>query len=498
MSELPTAPHFDDGLVDQVLDLQEGMKTEVKRIGDKLSRALETIVAFANTEGGFLILGIEDPKKAKGRDRVYGIQENPAAVDELRTMVKSRITPALPSPNFIEIGCTLRTGAIGSIVVIRVDKSPAVHSIVADGTWTRVGASNRELVADEITRLAMERGAVSAEGQLAQVPFDILNTNDWQQYAAQRKLTRPVDEAMQHVGLAKLDEAGKLRPTRAAVLLFAEDPGGLLGTKAGVRVFHYKGDRVEHGVAPNLLKPPKSFSGPLRIVIRQAFDCVLNELATGVQMGPLGFEIVQRYPARVILEAITNAVLHRDYAIAADVLVRLFSDRIEIESPGVFPGKVSSENIRTIGSFARNPLVVGSLREFPDPPNLDAGEGVRMMFSMMDVAGLYPPLYLSRATTGRDTVLVTLRNEARPSTWDQVSRYIDEHGSIGNVEVRKIMRTDDTLKASKALREWVSRGVLVIADPDAAKQHRRYTRPEQTAAEPLFSRQLGKQDGMKS
>jgi ATP-dependent DNA helicase RecG len=231
------------------------------------------------------------------------------------------------------------------------------------------------------------------------------------------------------------------------------------------------------------------------LVIRSAYEYVLHELAAGVQMGPLGFEIVQRYPVRVIREAITNALLHRDYGLSSDVQIRLFSDHIEVESPGIFPGRVTSENIRAIGSVARNPLIVGSLRELPDPPNLDAGEGVRMMFSTMDSAGLYPPLYFSRTTTGRDAVLLVLLNNARPSHWDQVSRYLDEHGSIRNAEVRTIMRTENLLKASKALKEWVDRGLLVVANPQAAKQHRRYTRPEQSVAEPLFSKPQGKQEG---
>ncbi len=498
MSQFPPTPPFDDVLIDEVLELPEGHNLELKRIGEKLNRHLETIVAFANTEGGFLILGVEDPRKAKRRERIYGVQENPASVDELRSQIAARITPTLPMPGFHEIGCTLRDGTPGSVVIVRIDKSPAVHSIVADGTYKRVGSSNRELVADEITRLAMERGTVSAEAQLAQVPFGLLETEYWRQYATQRKVTRPIDRAMQYIGLAKTDANGKLRPTRAAVLLFAEEPGGLLGSKAGVRVFHYKGDRLEHTPSPNLLKPPKSFSGPLTVVIRQAYDYVLEELATGVHMGPLGFEIVQRYPVRVIREALTNAVIHRDYGLPADVQVRLFSDRIEVESPGIFPGRVTSENIRTIGSVARNPLIVGNLREFPDPPNLDAGEGVRMMFSTMDSARLYPPLYFSRTFTGRDSVLVVLRNEARPSVWDQVSRFLEEHGSIGNADVRQIMRTDDTLKASKALREWVHRGLLAVANPAAAKQHRRYTRPERSGAEPLFSKQIRKQNGWSS
>lgn len=250
--------------------------------------------------------------------------------------------------------------------------------------------SNRQIVAEEITDLAMARGQISAETLPAYVSFSLLNTDYWRSYATKRGLTRELPNAMQHLGLAKLTAEDVLHPTHAAVLLFAEEPGGQLGTKSSVRVFHYIGSRIEHGATPNLQKQPVSFSGPLLTQINDTYLYILGELATGVQMGPLGFEIVQRYPARAIKEAITNAVIHRDYRLNADIQVRIFDDRIEVESPGALPGIVTSKNIREIGSVPRNPLIVSTLREFPDPPNLDAGEGVRMMFSNNGRVGALP------------------------------------------------------------------------------------------------------------
>ncbi|MCH7720550.1 MAG: putative DNA binding domain-containing protein [Planctomycetes bacterium] len=462
--------------------------------GGKLTRALETIVAFANTDGGYLILGLEDPDKGEGRDRVYGIQENPDNIDELQRHITSKITPAIDPPSFIPIGCTLRDGSAGSIVIVSVDKGADVHSIVLGGTWIRLNTGNRQMTAEEITRLRFERGRVTAETQLADVSFELLDTDYWRAYATKRRLSRDLPDALLHLGLAKQTAQGELHPTHAAVLLFAEQPSGLLATKAAVRVFHYKGERIERDTAPNLQKPPVSFSGPLLTQISEAYQYVLNELATGVQMGPLGFEIVQQYPVRVIREAITNAVIHRDYSIPTDIQVRLFADRIEVDSPGTLPGKVTVQNINTLGSVSRNPLIVSHLREFPDPPNLDAGEGVRMMFHTMGAAGLYPPQYLTRATTGRDSVTVQLLNEARPTVWDQVCSWLDDHGTIGNAEVRQIMKTDDVLAASKALKGWVERGLLAVANPLGGKRNRRYQRPESEALQPLFARRLRKQN----
>jgi len=88
---LPTAP-CDDALVDQLLGMDESYQFDCKRIKDKLNTVIETVVAFANGDGGVIALGLEDPDKGKGRDRVYGLQENPANWDEVRRLIQTRIT----------------------------------------------------------------------------------------------------------------------------------------------------------------------------------------------------------------------------------------------------------------------------------------------------------------------------------------------------------------------------------------------------------------------
>ena len=457
-------------------------------------KKIETVVAFANTDGGWLALGVEDADKAKGHDRLYGIHENPESVDELRRQLVSRITPPLdPPPEFHEVGCTLRDGSRGSVFLVRVHKSGAVHSVVDDGTFVRLSKSNRQISAAEATELSLRRGTTTVVNGFADVPLELLETAAWREYASQRLLTRPIAEAMRHVGLARPGADGKLRPTRAAVLLFAEEPNGLLDSKCTIRLFQYRGDRIEHTPNTNLLRPPKTIGGPLIAQIRGAVEAIVDALATGVQVGPLGFEIVQRYPVRVIKEAITNAVLHRDYRLNADIHVRLFENRIEVESPGVLPGPVTVENLRRIGSQPRNRILVDHLREFAQPPNLDAGEGVRMMFDAMDRTNLYPPVYVTEPDVPREAVVVHLLNAERASVWDHVAAHLDRDGTIGNAEVRRILRTDDPVKASRLLSSWLAQNLLVVANPEAAKQHRRYRRPGALAQAELFSLDVGKQ-----
>lgn len=477
MNEI-SGPKADD-LIAKLVSLPESVSLETKRVSGKMvGKALEALCAFANTDGGTLALGVEDPAKAQGMDRLYGLVENPEAVDEFRRKTLTHLLPAVDGLRWIRLACRLRDGTDGHVLLLVVPPSPKVHSILEDGTWTRLDASNREMTATEITELSYRRGVISAESEPVPVPLDLLETDTWQRFASNRGfLSGDIGDRLYRIGLAKRT-GGELQPVRAAVLLFAEEPGGLLAaqqTRADVRVFHYRGNRIEPGAVPNLLKPPKTISGPIPQQIAQASIAVLDELAAGLTLAASGFKTVHRYPERVIKEAITNAVIHRDYRMNRDILIRVFDNRIEIESPGLFPGTITPANVGKAGSFARNPLIARNLREFPEPPNVDAGEGVRMMFAEMRTANLFPPFFSEIRDTAQASVLVTLRNEERPPVWEQVSDWIDRHGFLGNSDLCQIAEVD-TLKASKMLKRWVEQGVL-LKDDTGGKRHTIYLKP---------------------
>ena len=206
-------------------------------------------------------------------------------------------------------------------------------------------------------------------------------------------------------------------------------------------------------------------SGPLIRQIQDATEAVVRELASGIQMGPLGFEIVQHYPLRVIKEAITNAVIHRDYHLMTDVHIRIFSDRIELESPGLFAGPVTAANIGRDRGLQPQSAAGQPPAGVPQPAEPRCGR--RGPHDVRHDAGDGPVSAPLRYTPphGAAGRACQLFNENRPSLWEQVSDYIDRHGSIGNAEVRQLMGTEDVLAVSKLIREWVDRGQLVVTNP---------------------------------
>ena len=466
-----------------LLAAQESRTLDFKRISGKQGRMYEAICAFANTEGGLLVMGIGDAKAMKSGDkpqsRLFGIEENLEGFDNFRTELLTRFTPAITKLHWIRVPCTLNTGQPGHVVMLRVEKSDQVHTIVGDGTWTRLDASSRQMSAAEIADLAYQRGVKSAETLPMPVALDLLDSDVWRSYCATRGLA-DADLAVRlpRLGLAVQGVEG-LQPLLAALLLFADEPGALLagqGMRADIRVFHYQGKAVLRGEVPNLLLPPKTISGPAVEQIAKAQAYVLDRVAQGLTMEGSGFKTRYSFPERVIKEAITNAVVHRDYRLNRDIHIRIFDDRVEVESPGRLPGSLTPATVDKAGSMPRNSLLARHLREFPNPPNVDAGEGVPMMFAQMAQANLYEPLYREQLDAAVPTLLVTLLNEERPPLWVPVSDWIDRNGPIANGRLREISGLD-TLAASKQLRQWVAQGVLV-ALPAASRQQASYTKPE--------------------
>ena len=483
MKIINLVPIESKALLTQVFARSESRLLEFKRVSGKMvNKALETICAFANSEGGILVLGIADPKEFQGDDRLFGVEENAEAVDDLQRLIPTKFQPAIASITIRRLSCTLHNGPAagtqGHLILVTVPRSTQVHSLIGGGTYGRLDAGNTTMSAENVTELSYRRGVRSATSEPVAVSLSLLQTQAWQRFVSARgPLSGTFVEQLLKIGLA--DEVnGGVQPRRAAVLLFADEPGSLLAahdSRADVRVMVYDGKHVIAGSSPNLRKQPKTVRGPLVDQIGATVNLVMDILAEGIIHSGSGFKTLHAYPERVVKEAIVNAIIHRDYRFNRDIFIRIFDDRIEVESPGVFPGNITPSNIAKMGTRARNPLLSGNLREFPVAPNIDAGEGVKMMFSEMAQAALYPPQYRQNTDVAVESVTVTLFNAKRPTAWDEVSDWLDRNGSISNADLVRISNLD-TLKASKLLTSWRDQGLLDPV-PGRGKRNMAYSKP---------------------
>src|SRR3989339_1309860 len=422
-------------LLEDILAVPSESRTlEFKRIGIKkegLDRTLQSIVAMANTDGGLWPPRYVDvPEKG----RKIALLFVPKATDGLRSYENH--------------------------VFIRLEKG------------------NRRLSPQEIIHFSYIKGFNRADAELVDVAFSLLKTHYYETWRRERGISdNDIAVVLYKTGLAREDNQGELRPTRTAVLLFAEYPNDLMETKCTIRIFQYSGNLETVKETINLIGVPKTIGGCVMRQIKDAHDYVLMLLRAGMRV-PSGFVTSYRIPERAVKEAITNAVIHRDYHTKRDIEIKIFEDKIEVESPGLLPFNITPSNIGVERAHEyRNDLLVKHLREFPDPPNLDQNEGVKAMRETMKTASLYPPIFWTYPRL-QDAVRLVLLNEEAPTEWDKVSDYLIKNKYIANLQAREILHTENTVKVSKRFNRWVKQGLLTKITPrTGAKRNVRYRLP---------------------
>lgn len=447
-------------MIDLLLDTREWQDFDCKRADIAPSKILETICAFANADGGDIALGLEDPKKAKREDRVVGILGNEEKVSDILNLANKEFEPPFNAINTFDIPVINRDGKKDKVVMVRISKGRDIHSLKKGDTFVRRGSQNHKIGAQEITRLRYEKGSLKYEDEIASnITLDDFDMDLLHRYKEDNDSRENDDlQFLKDNGLAIVNN-GEIAITKAGALLFCENPSIAMRSKCGIKISHYYGKERNYTGAPNFVKKPFTIEGPL---LRQIEEAV-SYYAQVVKSSPpklvgANFLPTLLIPEWAFQEAITNAVIHRNYFTEDDIQVRFFDDRIEIESPGTYPGYITPQNIRS-ERFARNVLVQRTLNRFSSSPNLDIGEGVDRMFQVMKDHNLYEPVYFP-AEKRPNTVELHLFNMQRIDYWDTVSNYLDDNYRINNSKVREITGIKDSSKTSRLLKSWVTNGLI--------------------------------------
>lgn len=223
------------------------------------------------------------------------------------------------------------------------------------------------------------------------------------------------------------------------MLLFADEPQICLPKRSSIKIYRYK----TSGLADRdmLAGQPITIEGCAYDLIYSSVAKTKEIIQSIHKLGDVFEEI--EYPQETLHEIITNAVLHRDYSIATDIQIRIFDNRVEVESPGKLPGHVTIKNILDT-QVARNPKLVRLINKFPDAPNKDVGEGLNTAFEAMNKLRLKPPVISEQ----ENSVIVYIRHERLASPEEMVIEYLKNHQAITNAEGRKLtgIKSENTMK----------------------------------------------------
>ncbi len=414
---------FERPTLEKILREKEGQLFDFKSARLDHREIAAHFVAFANADGGMLAVGIEKD------GTITGVNEYEAQVNAfLQAAWNLCVPPVTITHKFAD--CVNHNGKADRIMLIEVAPSRKLHATSKDEVYLRIGDQSRKLTFEERMQLAYDRGEASWESTpVPDFSLDELDKGLLQRYRRICGTSLNPERLLVARNLAE-QISKRITLNRAGVLLFAKNPYRWF-PRADLRFLRYEGTIAETGPRMNLVKDIR-LDLPLPKLLDEAFRVVSTQLREFTRLVKGGkFETTLEYPVFAWQEAISNAVIHRAYSITGtDIQVKMFDDRLEVESPGKLPGLVRLHNMREI-HFARNPLIARIMTEMKYMR--DFGEGVDRMIREMEAMALEPPVFEEYAFMFR----VTLRNNLEQRQLRQTATPIIEDNRLANLNERQ-------------------------------------------------------------
>lgn len=412
----------------------------------------KALIGFANADGGTLVIGLNDGE-------VEGTDGN---VERRNAQLQANVdfcTPPVRAKHRL-VACVDAKGDPNELVIFQIEPSESVHANQKDEVFLRIGDENRRLGFAQRQELLFDKGQASYEARPSGASLDVIDHALLEGYAHWAGATDSV-RLLHARGLASDGEL-----TIAGCLLFAEFPQAFL-PEAFIRVLRYRGRERGSGARQQLVDDVR-LEGPIPEQLREAREQVERLQPTRRALGEGGsFEDFPLVPDDAWLEGIVNAAVHRSYSMAGDhIRVEIFDDRIEISSPGRFPGLVDLDDPLQAMRFARNPRIARVCADLSLGQEL--GEGIRRMFEEMRQAGLTDPVY--RQTSGSVELQllaepVDRKLEARlPGHSPAIARTLRSVGRMSTGEVaealgvsRPVVQKELNALKEAGIVEWVGK-----------------------------------------
>ena len=362
----------------------EGQQFDRKsfRIDAKALAVIE--VAFANADGGDVVIGIEDD------GRITGINGNEDHLNELLRVPFDFCVPSVPAEaHFVD--CTDVNGNPNRVLVMHVEPSMRVHANQADDAFYRVGDKSKKLNFEMRMQLFYAKGGRYYEDEpVYGATIDDIDLDYVTQHCKKIDYAKDAETYLRTNKGFVTTVNGVDKISGAAILLFGKDPQKFF-QRARIRIVRYLGDEERFGREMNVIKDV-SFEGRILEMTQKAIAFVDTQIREYTFLGDdARFVTIPQYPPFCWTELIVNAVAHRDYSIlGTDIMVKIFDHHYIVESPGILPGMVRIDNIRQM-HFSRNPKIAEFMQQYKLVKEF--GEGVDRMSREMAEAGNPAPEY---------------------------------------------------------------------------------------------------------
>lgn len=326
------------------------------------------LAAFANSAGGELVLGVEDKTRVVTGMELEQLDTVEAIV---RQACEQSIQPPL-APIIERLTLPDAQGVARPVVRIEVKRSLFVHQSPG-GYLQRVGSSKRPLTPDQLARLFQQRSQSRLirfdETPVSTATLDDLEAVLWQRFAPPEN-TDAREVLLNKLAMARRDDRdGEWRPTVAGLLLATREPQRFL-SNAYVQAVAYRGTTVVPEGDSLYQLDALDITGPLDKQIFDTCAFVRKNMRVAAYKATTGGRVdLPDYSMRAVFEAMANAVAHRDYSMPGSrIRLRMFSNRLEIHSPGMLPNTMTPSDLAYRQS-SRNEAIASLLARCPIPDN---------------------------------------------------------------------------------------------------------------------------------
>jgi ATP-dependent DNA helicase RecG len=386
-------------------------------------------------QGGRVLLGVDKNRTICGvtpSDADTGAGDTPRTYDRLEKWVMQACRDKI-RPEIIPYFEVIRDVEAGlDVAVVEVERGWDTHSLWHDQHHTyyiRVGSLSREASPEELERLFQQRGAFRLEIRPASgSSIDDLDPRRLSDYFARiRSQSIPIREWRQEqrgawesllVNTEILDSGERHPATVAGLLLFGKNPKRYL-PQSGIDAAAYDGPEKDYAA-----RERASLRGPMVALraadgatvetglVEQAVEFVRRNTTVKARLVD-GARREERwdYPEEAVREAVVNALVHRDYLLSGtDIELSVYSDRLEIISPGRLPNGITTERMRTGCRAARNQLLKDTMRDYGYLEHMGMGVPRKILKLVRENNGTEPDLI-----EDGERFIVRLWKERKPS-----------------------------------------------------------------------------------
>lgn len=445
-------------MLEQLLAKNEGKTLEFQENTNSIQKIVHTAIAFANTAGGLIVIGVNgETKEVTGLENVLKDEERVA------NAIADSIFPQL-LPNFQFSSWRGR-----DVLLVTVSHSVGPFYLKAkgenEGTYVRMGSTNR--IADE--GMIAEIRRLKEHTVFDQLPDRSHSPSDLDFELATtlfNAVGKPFSNAKARLLELVIPYQSEVYPTKGGLLLFGKDRD-LLFSDPIARLLRFEGNTKQSTI------DELEINSPLPLALDEILKFIRRNTATGSKIGPIRREEIAQYPPIVVREAIVNALIHTDYSTKRSSLqVAIFDDRIEITNAGCLPFGLSLEAALAGVSQLRNKVIGRVFRELRLSEQW--GSGLSRMIHTCREQQIALPKFEELDHFFRATLYPRTKKSLPSAPWHiPLLNHIQKHGPTSAAAAEKIWNVTRRT-ASSRLKKMCEEGLLVELSTGSFDPHKTF------------------------